>query len=58
MRGKHQLKSADSKLIKNTSSAKILEGQPRLADVCRLENDKGKEANYKLGEGGGVNLGF
>ncbi|HJE65497.1 MAG TPA: hypothetical protein K8V51_00355 [Campylobacter avium] len=43
---------------KNTSSAKILEGQPRLADVCRLENDKGKEANYKLGEGGGVNLGF
>lgn len=41
-----------------SSSAKILEGKPRLADVCHLESETGKAANYKLGDDGGVNLGF
>ena len=39
------------------SHAKILQGSPSLADICKLES-QGKKANYELGEGGGVNLGF
>ncbi|TQR31258.1 hypothetical protein DMB92_06080 [Campylobacter sp. MIT 99-7217] len=40
------------------SSAKILSGQTSLGDECTLSLNKGKEANYKLGTKGGVNLGF
>ena len=41
------------------SKAKILDGEIALGDVCKINADNvGKAANYKLGTGGGVNLGW
>lgn len=41
-----------------TSKAKILSGEVALGDVCKVAIETGKEANYKLGTNGGVNLGW
>ena len=40
-----------------TSKAKILSGEVAVGDVCKVAIETGKEANYKLGTNGGVNLG-
>lgn len=47
-----------SKANASNSRAKILDGEVALGDVCKLSLEKGKNANYKLGTGGGVNLGW
>lgn len=39
-----------------TSKAKILSGEVAVGDVCKVAIETGKEANYKLGTNGGVNL--
>lgn len=41
-----------------TSKAKILSGEVAVGDVCKVAIETGKEANYKLGTNGGVNLGW
>lgn len=41
-----------------TSKAKILSGEVVVGDVCKVAIETGKEANYKLGTNGGVNLGW
>lgn len=41
-----------------TSKAKILSGEVAVGDVCKVAIEIGKEANYKLGTNGGVNLGW
>ena len=41
-----------------TSKAKILSGEVAVGDVCKVAIETGKEANYKLGTHGGVNLGW
>lgn len=41
-----------------TSKAKILSGEVAVGDVCKVTIETGKEANYKLGTNGGVNLGW
>lgn len=41
-----------------TSKAKILSGEVAVGDVCKVAVETGKEANYKLGTNGGVNLGW
>lgn len=41
-----------------TSKAKILSGEVAVGDVCKVVIETGKEANYKLGTNGGVNLGW
>lgn len=41
-----------------TSKAKILGGEVAVGDVCKVAIETGKEANYKLGTNGGVNLGW
>lgn len=41
-----------------TSKAKILSGEVAVGDVCKVAIEAGKEANYKLGTNGGVNLGW
>ena len=41
-----------------TSKAKILRGEVAVGDVCKVAIETGKEANYKLGTNGGVNLGW
>lgn len=40
------------------SKAKILSGEVAVGDVCKVAIETGKEANYKLGTNGGVNLGW
>lgn len=52
--GKVQVIKANAK----NSRAKIIDGEVAFNDVCRLSLEKGKDANYKLGTGGGVNLGW
>lgn len=41
-----------------TSKAKILSGEVAVGDICKVAIETGKEANYKLGTNGGVNLGW
>ena len=41
-----------------TSKAKILSGEVAVGDVCKVAIETGKEAKYKLGTNGGVNLGW
>lgn len=41
-----------------TSKAKILSGEVAVGDVCKVAIETGKEANYKIGTNGGVNLGW
>lgn len=43
--------------VKN-SKAKILDGEVALGDVCVVSLNTGKDATYKLGTNGGVNLGW
>lgn len=52
--GKVQVIKANAK----NSRAKIIDGEVAFNDVCKLSLEKGKDANYKLGTGGGVNLGW
>lgn len=52
--GKVQVIKANAK----NSRAKIIDGEVAFNDVCKLWLEKGKDANYKLGTGGGVNLGW
>ena len=52
--GKVQVIKANAK----NSRATIIEGEVGFNDVCKLAISSGKDANYKLGTGGGVNLGW
>lgn len=52
--GKVQVVKANT----TNSRAKIIDGEVAFNDVCKLSLEKGKDANYKLGTGGGVNLGW
>lgn len=40
------------------SKGKILSGEVEVGDICKVSIETGKDANYKLGTGGGVNLGW
>ena len=52
--GKVQIIKANA----NNSRATIIEGEVAFNDVCKFAINSGKDANYKLGTGGGVNLGW
>ncbi|KGI56312.1 CsgG/HfaB family protein [Campylobacter sp. MIT 97-5078] len=43
---------------KNSSKGKVLQGIAGFNDTCTLSSEQGREATYKLGTNGGVNLGF
>lgn len=68
--GRVETKSGDIEVVRSTpklSYAKITSGSVKVGDICRpLSNENssgngytiGRDANYKIDENGGVNLGF
>ncbi|WP_270991290.1 CsgG/HfaB family protein [Campylobacter upsaliensis] len=67
--GRIETKSGSIEVTRSTpklSYAKITEGSVKVGDICRLLSNSGsgngytigRDANYKVEEGGGVNLGF